>query len=112
MATKWPGKAQTTFQQALEEERTYKVAIVGSPSLGKDTGGWSVLLSEALVDAYGEDNLEVSIFEYSLDSRQFLEGNHDEEVAGFKPDLVLLEPFRLKDNTASVRCLKRITAIY
>lgn len=94
----WPKQAQETFAKALEDGRSYKLAIVGSAALGQEDNGWSELLKEELVHTYGEDNLEVTIFEYPVRSDQFIAEGYDEEVAKFKPDLVLFEPFALNDN--------------
>ncbi|MBW8350270.1 SGNH/GDSL hydrolase family protein [Bacillus sp. IITD106] len=97
----WPSNAQKAFEKALENGETYKLAIVGSPALGKETGGWSAMLKDILVDTYGENNLQVEIFEYALSSDQFIAGGHDQEVIDFKPDFILLEPFKWIDNSAA-----------
>ncbi|MEK3888445.1 SGNH/GDSL hydrolase family protein [Bacillus sp. FSL K6-3431] len=98
MTGNWPEKAQETFEEAIDVGRTYKVAIVGSAALGKDNNGWSDMLKEELVAIYGKNNLEISIFEYPVRSDQFIAEGYDEEVAAYKPDLILFEPFNLNDN--------------
>lgn len=99
LATNWPEEAQATFGETLEEGRTYKIAIVGSAALGKEANGWSEMLKEELIQTFGESNLEVSLFEYSITSTEFIEDGYDKEVAALNPDLVLFEPFNLNDNT-------------
>ncbi|VEF49602.1 EPSX protein [Bacillus freudenreichii] len=96
-AANWPKEAQDTFKKAVAEGKPYKIAFVGSESIGKKDGGWSVMLEDALGDAYG-DTVEVSIFEYAERSDEFTTNGHAEEVAEFEPDFVLFEPFTLNDN--------------
>lgn len=96
-AANWPEKAQTAFEKAMLNEKAFKVALVGSEALGKDANGWSVQLQEALADAYG-DALDVKIFQYEERSDGFINSGHDKEVAKFKPDVILFEPFTLNDN--------------
>ncbi|MCR2823807.1 hypothetical protein [Lederbergia panacisoli] len=97
----WPSTAQADFRAALESGGQYKLAIVGSPALGKETGGWSAQLQDALVDTYGDENIEVGIFEYDLSSDQFISGGHVDEIAVWKPDFVLFEPFNWIDNAGA-----------
>ncbi|MBS4218978.1 hypothetical protein KHA96_11690 [Bacillus sp. FJAT-49711] len=97
----WPSTAQKTFQKKLENGNPYKFAFVGSPALGKETGGWSVMLKDALVDTYGEDNIEIGIFEYALSSDQFIDEEHVKEIIDFEPDFILFEPFKWIDNSVA-----------
>ncbi|WP_226675643.1 SGNH/GDSL hydrolase family protein [Rossellomorea aquimaris] len=97
----WPEKAQRDYQAAKEKGQTYKLAIVGSPSLGKDENGWSVQLKEDLEKNYGE-TLEVSIFQYDTDTSHFINGEESDEVISYSPDLVLFEPFSLINNSVGV----------
>lgn len=92
----WPEKAQKDFSKAVEEERTYKLAIAGSEAIG-EKDGWSADLKKALEESYGK-TIEVKVFEYAERSDEFINADHDGEVAAFKPDLVLFEPFTLNDN--------------
>lgn len=96
-AANWPEEAQNDFKKAVEEGHPYKIAFVGSESVGKEDGGWSVMLQDALSKTYG-DAIEVGIFEYAERSDEFINSGHAEEVAEFKPDFVLFEPFTLNDN--------------
>lgn len=100
-AINWPEQAQDTFEELILNGRPYKLALVGSESLGAENDGWSVMLEDALANVYG-DSVEVGIFEYAEDSNQFISEGHDNEVGKFKPDFVLFEPFTLKDNQSLV----------
>ncbi|MBD8004267.1 SGNH/GDSL hydrolase family protein [Bacillus norwichensis] len=93
----WPKKAQDAFKKAVEEGRPYNIAFVGSESVGKEDGGWSVMLQEAMDKTYG-DTVEVELFEYAERSDEFINNGHADEVAKFNPDFVLFEPFTLNDN--------------
>ncbi|WP_018708358.1 SGNH/GDSL hydrolase family protein [Siminovitchia fordii] len=97
VSANWPKEAQDAFKKATSEGRPYKIAFVGSESIGKEDGGWSVMLKDALSEAYG-NAVEVGIFEYDEQSDEFITNGHAEEVAKFKPDFVLFEPFTLNDN--------------
>jgi hypothetical protein len=97
----WPESAQEDYESAKENEETYKIAIVGSTALGKDADGWSDQLQTALLES-GSKTLEVEIFQYDTNSIDFIYSTNSEEVPAYAPDMVLLEPFSLNDNTQGV----------
>ncbi|UTE77507.1 SGNH/GDSL hydrolase family protein [Rossellomorea sp. KS-H15a] len=97
----WPEQAQADYQAAVDNGETYKLALVGSPALGKDENGWSVQVKDALEEEYGE-SLEVSIFQYDTVSTDFIYGEDSDEVIDYAPDMVLFEPFSLNDNSRGV----------
>jgi len=98
LSSKWPKEAQESFKQSIADGRKFKFAIVGSESLGKETGGWSILLSKTLRETFGDNRIEVRIFEYPVNSLEFAQQGHMGEVAQYVPDLVLFEPFNENDN--------------
>lgn len=93
----WPDQARDSFERAVADGKVYKIAFVGSEALGENDGGWSVMLKDAIGEAYG-DAVEVDIFEYAERSDEFISNGDHKEVAKFKPDFVLFEPFTLNDN--------------
>ncbi|MED4968181.1 hypothetical protein P9759_14765, partial [Heyndrickxia coagulans] len=95
----WPKKARSDFKTALSKEHAYKIAIVGSDAMGADTNGWGPQLKQALQDAYGS-YVSVSLFAYHLNSDEFIREGKYKDVANFKPDLILFEPFILINNGA------------
>ncbi|AJO24458.1 hypothetical protein QQ991_04465 [Weizmannia coagulans] len=95
----WPKKARADFKTALSKERAYKIAIVGSDAMGANTHGWGPQLKQALQDAYGS-YVSVSLFAYHLNSDEFIREGKYKDVAHFKPDLILFEPFILINNGA------------
>lgn len=97
----WPNKAKSDYQTAKEDGETYKIALVGSPALGKETNGWSEQLKTALNDTYGE-SIEVEIFQHDAISIEFINSTDSDAVLDYAPDMVLFEPFSLNDNTGGV----------
>ncbi|MFL8938380.1 SGNH/GDSL hydrolase family protein [Rossellomorea oryzaecorticis] len=97
----WPESAQEDYLAAKENGKPYKVAIVGSTALGKDTNGWSEQLKSALLEK-DPDTLNVEIFQYDTITIDFIYSEQSEEVAAYAPDMVLFEPFSLNDNTKGV----------
>lgn len=93
----WPEEASETFEQNFMDGEEFKFAIVGSDVLGQETGGWSTMLKETMNDAYGEDVIEFEIFEFDMRSDEFMKERYVQKVVEFAPDLVLFEPFKLRD---------------
>ncbi len=97
----WPAGAQAAFKESLKDGEPYKLALVGSPALGKEENGWSIQVKEAIENAY-EGKIDVSIFQYDTTSIAFVNGDKIDEVLEDAPQLVLLEPFSLNDNSNRV----------
>ncbi|WP_018663343.1 hypothetical protein [Heyndrickxia acidiproducens] len=93
----WPKKARSEFKTALKQNKTYKIAIVGSQAMGSSSNGWGADLKKALKDAYGS-HISVALYPYNLNSDEFIREEKHQEVADFAPDMVLFEPFILNDN--------------
>jgi hypothetical protein len=100
LTSNWPMNARTSFDKAVENGRTFKLALVGSPAMGA-ANGWSEKLKEEIAGRYGKA-LEVSIFESDTTSVEFIGSDIYEDVLDFQPDLVLYEPFTLIDNSIGV----------
>jgi GDSL-like Lipase/Acylhydrolase family len=96
-----PDEVQSYYAQALEAGQAFKMAIVGSDSMGMGEGGWSDQLEAALEEAYGE-TLTVKLYSYDVTSIDFINSDMPDEVAEFAPDLVLFEPFSWNDNGGRV----------
>lgn len=101
LISNWPEDAQTSFKKAVTDGTPYKLAIVGSLALGADENGWSEQVKDELMDTYG-DTIEVKIFQYDTTSLTFVNGENVDEVLDYEPQLVLLEPFALNDNSNGV----------
>ncbi|KRG15767.1 hypothetical protein ACA30_04055 [Virgibacillus soli] len=97
LASNWPDAAQTDLQEAIENGESYPIALVGSLALGGDDG-WAAMLKKALEEGYGEDVVDVKLFEYDSTSTEFIDEEQYEDVVDFSPKLVLFEPFILEDN--------------
>ena len=97
-AENWPEDARNALVTAAEDGEEFVLAIVGSQSLGGDEG-WASMLEEALEEEYA-GIIDVQVFEYEgATSQEFVDGEYMEEVVAVTPDLVLLEPFPLNDNS-------------
>jgi hypothetical protein len=94
----WPQDAQARFIDASENGSVFKIAIVGSPSMGVGDNGWSEQVKESLISKLNRD-IDVQLFEFDGTSSTFLNSIEREEVVTMVPDLVLYEPFSLNDNT-------------
>ncbi|GIN69631.1 hydrolase [Bacillus sp. J14TS2] len=97
LASNWPEEAQADLEKAIENEEAYPIAIVGSLALGGEDG-WAAMLKKALEESYGDDVVDVKLFEYDLTSTEFIDEEKYEDVVDFSPKLVLFEPFILNDN--------------
>ncbi|MDF2904219.1 MAG: hypothetical protein K0S25_1857 [Bacillus sp. (in: firmicutes)] len=93
----WPEQSVKRFKQVVKENKTFKIVIAGSPALG-GADGWAELTKARLIDSFGNENLSVTIKEYDLTSEQFIAEKKDRELASLKADMVLFEPFILKNN--------------
>ncbi|KHD84916.1 hypothetical protein G4D61_08370 [Bacillus ginsengihumi] len=93
----WPQQAKNDFQQAIKDQKTYTIAIVGSKAMGTEKQGWASDLKKALLQAYG-DQVAVTLFPSDVTSKQFISKKLDKKVADAHPNLVLFEPFVLNDN--------------
>jgi hypothetical protein len=101
LISNWPEDSQRTFNDAIKNGETYKIAIVGSPALGEEENGSAPQLQEALMNEY-DNQIEVTIFQSDVTSIEFINGEEADDVLAFEPDLVLFEPFSLNDNSNSV----------
>ena len=101
LISNWPDEAQQKFLTLIEDGEPYKLALVGSPALGVEEDGWGPQLEEKLKTAFG-DNVEIKLFQYDMTSIDFINGDESDEVLSYQPDLVLLEPFSLVDNSNNV----------
>jgi hypothetical protein len=94
-----PGDIKEKIEQAVNTGEPVKFVVLGSKSTASQENGWPSLFSKRLNEAYGQDIFDFSIHEItdknSLDviAEQLYKG-----ALEAKPDLLLLEPFILKDN--------------
>lgn len=110
LISNWPKGAQQRFLTMVEEGEPFKIAVVGSPAMGVDENGWSPRWKEVLVSAFGDD-LDIHLFQYDITSIDFINGSESDEVLAEQPDMVLLEPFSLVDNSNNVGTLQNHESI-
>ncbi|WGG45423.1 hypothetical protein [Rossellomorea sp. DA94] len=97
----WPEEARTHFKELKKKGEPFKLAIVGSPAMGESDNGWAPQLKEKLSSELGSQ-VNVEIFQSEVTSIEFINGEKSDNVLAFEPDLVLLEPFSLTDNSNQV----------
>jgi predicted MPP superfamily phosphohydrolase len=95
----WPSEARQQFLQAQRNQKPFHILFVGSMALGTNEQGWAKNASAKIIEAFGSDNIEVSILTYDETTTEFVEGNKQQEL---KADLILFEPFLLNDNDGQI----------
>ena len=93
----WPAESVDTLKANLEAGQPFKIAILGSSALGEGEESWPEIVKASLNDAFAQ-NVTVSTLTYDLTSLEFVNEDKVTEVIEEQPDLVLFEPFTLKDN--------------
>ncbi|MBT2689210.1 SGNH/GDSL hydrolase family protein [Bacillus sp. ISL-47] len=98
LAANWPKESQELLKKRIEEKKPLKIHIVGSEALGEGANSWPELLKAELMEAYGESTIDVKISSHDLNSLEYINEDTQQELIAEKADLVILEPFTLKDN--------------
>jgi hypothetical protein len=96
LADHWPEAAKQQFQAALEAETPFHILFAGSTALGEPAEN---VIAARLTEAYGE-HIITSFHTYDVTSTDFVANQHDLEVAAQNAQLIIFEPFLLKDNGA------------
>ena len=79
------------------QEQPFKIAFLGSSALGEGEDSWPEIVKASLNEAFCS-NRDGFDFYYDLTSLEFVNEDKVTEVIEEQPDLVLFEPFTLKDN--------------
>lgn len=93
----WPKAAVEKFKQSFEKKEKFTIVIAGSSTLGGETG-WAEATKAKLIKAYGQNHLNVEVRQYDMNSKEFIAQNLHQELASLKADMLLFEPFILKNN--------------
>ena len=93
----WPKESVNTFQEHLEAGKPFKIAFLGSNAQGEGKESWPEIVKASLNDTFG-DHIVVSTYSYDLTSNAYINEEKITEVMEEKPNLILFEPFTLKDN--------------
>ncbi|WP_066309720.1 SGNH/GDSL hydrolase family protein [Bacillus sp. FJAT-29814] len=94
----WPAEAAENFKKKLVAGDSFKILFVGSPAIGTESEGVFPLVKQGLLAAYGADHLEVGLKTYNSTSNYLIKENKTAEIAAEQADLVVIEPFMLKNN--------------
>lgn len=94
-----PENLTSKIKSAQEGGKPIKFVMYGSETTSAEIGAWPVLLQDKLNEAYGEHVFEISILsEKDKTSKEVLNEQLYKKVKDKEPDLLLIEPFILKDN--------------
>lgn len=93
----WPDKSKKLYKERLSTGKAFKILIVGSNSLGGKDYNIPTDLANRMKQVYGE-TVQVDGLIYDLMSSQFVSQGKQKDLIKKKADLILFEPFTLKDN--------------
>lgn len=88
----WSQKSKDSFIKAFNEKKTFQIVIVGS-----SVNQWANTVTKNITSLFGQ-TVEVTELSYDLTSSEFIEEGKTEDIIETNPNLVLFEPFTLKDN--------------
>jgi hypothetical protein len=96
-----PKEIQEKIATSIETGTPLRFVMFGSEATSSSPSGWPAILKEKLLETYGEDIFQVSVVEIpEKTSIDIVNEKLYEDVANLKPDILLFEPFTLKDNGA------------
>ncbi|QNG60221.1 SGNH/GDSL hydrolase family protein [Bacillus sp. PAMC26568] len=94
-----PKELAAKIKAAQEGGEPVKFVMYGSETTSSEPNAWPILLQNKLNEAYGEQVFEIVILsEIDKTSREVINEGLYKKIIEQNPDLVLLEPFLLKDN--------------
>ena len=93
----WPAESVATFKASVQNGKPFKIAFLGSNAQGEGEQSWPQMVQTALTETF-DDHISVSTFSYDVTSTEFVEQDMQADLVKEQPDLVLFEPFTLKDN--------------
>jgi hypothetical protein len=97
LAANWPASAIERLKQTQAEDMAFNILFVGSSAIGTETEGTYPVVKEKLTEAFGK-NVQLALKTFDLSSSELINNSHQEEIAGEAADLVVIEPFILRDN--------------
>lgn len=98
LAANWPATAIERLKQTQAEDRAFKILFIGSSAIGSETAGTFPVVKEKMTETFGEKNVQIALKTFDLSSSEFINNNHQIEIADEAADLVVIEPFILMDN--------------
>jgi hypothetical protein len=94
-----PDEVKLKVEKTAKTGKPVRFVILGSKSTSSDENGWPNLLKQQLIQSYGTSVFDVTIQEISdKNSLQVIEEELYQAALKNKPDILLFEPFILKDN--------------
>ncbi len=93
----WPAESVATFKASVQNGKPFKIAFLGSNAQGEGKESWPQMVKTDLTETF-DDHISVSTFSYDVTSTEFVEQDMQADLVKEQPDLVIFEPFTLKDN--------------
>lgn len=94
-----PESVQNKIKDAQTSGQPLQFVIYGSNATSVEEGAWPAQLSKQLEDTYGTNVFQVTVIsEGEKTSLDVVREKSYKQVSELKPDIVLFEPFMLKDN--------------
>jgi hypothetical protein len=94
-----PESVQNKIKDAQSSGQPLQFVIYGSNATSDEKGAWPAQLTKQLEDTYGTNVFQVSVIsEGEKTSLDVVREKSYKQVSELKPDIVLFEPFMLKDN--------------
>ena len=98
-----PESVQNKIKTAQTSGQPLQFVIYGSDAAAEEEGTWSTQLKSQLENTYGKKIFQVTILsEGDQTTRDVVKAKSYEKVNELKPDIVLFEPFMLKDNSGLI----------
>lgn len=96
-ASSWPESAQQLLETKLSEKKTFHIILLGSNAIGNQDLGLITPLKEALAEKY-DKYVTIESINYDGTSSDYVKDHDYDALVSKKPDMVIFEPFLLKDN--------------
>ncbi|MBM7606380.1 hypothetical protein JOC75_004428 [Metabacillus crassostreae] len=102
-AARLPESVQNKIKTAQSTGKPLNLVIYGSDATSDQAGAWPSQLKAELESTYGTEIFKVTIIsEGNQTTLDVVQERSYEEVTELKPDIVLFEPFMLKDNSGLI----------
>ena len=107
-----PKELQEKISNATTTGKPLQFVIYGSKATSQEANAWPDLLGKQLAATYGENVFNITVLsEGDKTSIDVMRSNSYEKVSELKPDLILFEPFMIKDSSSKIATKNRIGSI-
>lgn len=107
-----PKELQKKVSNAITTGKPLQFVIYGSKATSQAENAWPDLLRKQLAATYGDNVFNITVLsEGDKTSIDVMRTSSYEKVNELKPDLILFEPFMIKDNSSKIAMRNRIGSI-